>query len=92
MGIINRIQSQSLTVKKTILWGVVIVISLVLFFIWMGNAKKTIQNMSASSFLEITPPPIDLPQITEPEVTIPPELEKQLEELEKQNNEENTTK
>lgn len=92
MGIINRIQSQSLTVKKIILWGVVIVISLILFFIWIGNAKKTIQNMSASSFPEITPPPIDLPQITEPEVTIPPELEKQLEELEKQNNEENTTK
>ena len=87
MSVLCDLQSQPPSTKKAILWGVVIVLSALLMAIWIQEAKNRIKNAPAS-FPEIKMPPLDLPTMPQPEIEISPEIQKQLEELEKQSNEE----
>ena len=91
MGFIGRLQQLSLMKRKMILWGVVTIVSLVMLFFWLKDIKEKIQNIPAGGFQEIIVSPIDIPKMPEPDITIPPELQKELDKLEKQNNEENKT-
>ncbi|MFH0791957.1 MAG: hypothetical protein V1905_01955 [bacterium] len=87
----GQLQQLSLMKKKMILWGVVIIVSLIMLFFWLKDAKEKLQNIPAGGFQEIIVPPIDIPQMSQPDIAVPPELQEELDKLEKQNNEENKT-
>lgn len=77
--------------KKIILWSVVMAVSAALFFWWVKNAQKTINNFRGNEFIErLNFPSVKMPDVDEPKEELGNKI-KELEELIKNAEETSTT-
>jgi len=75
MGFLKKIQSQPIRVRKTILWTIVVILSLILLVFWVKNFQERLKSFRKEELKEKLPLPTleeklkSLPEIKIPEIS-----------------------
>ncbi len=83
MGFLEKLRGLPESQRKAILWVVVVILGLLLFILWMKNARQKLEGFRGEGLREQFNIP-EFPVIEMPAVELPEISEEELKELEKE--------